>query len=133
MALKRMATMRALWHITRDVRRPGAPGLRTRLAAMPRMIGLSLVGRYPQLSRRRLALIVAGVAYLISPIDLIPELLLPLVGWADDAVVLAWLAGWPPSRGVPGAGGRRPRVVPGGSAASAEPCSGGGSPGAHEA
>ena len=115
MALKRMATMRALWQITRDIRRPGAPGLRVRLAAVPRMIGLSLVGRYPQLSRRRLALIVAGVAYLLSPIDLIPELLLPLVGWADDAVVLAWLVGtllaeteaflaWEAARG---------RVVPG--------------------
>ena len=36
----------------------------------------------------KIVLILFGLAYLISPADLIPELLLPWVGWLDDGVVL---------------------------------------------
>ncbi len=36
----------------------------------------------------KLMLILLGLAYLISPVDIIPELLLPYVGWIDDGVVL---------------------------------------------
>ena len=34
-------------------------------------------------------LIIFGLAYLISPMDIIPDLLLPFVGWIDDGVVIA--------------------------------------------
>jgi len=34
-------------------------------------------------------LIIFGLAYLISPVDIIPDLLLPFVGWIDDGVVIA--------------------------------------------
>lgn len=37
----------------------------------------------------KIILIIFGLAYLISPIDLIPDLLLPFVGWIDDGVVIA--------------------------------------------
>jgi uncharacterized membrane protein YkvA (DUF1232 family) len=33
-------------------------------------------------------LILLGLAYLISPVDAIPELYLPLVGWIDDSLVI---------------------------------------------
>lgn len=36
---------------------------------------------------------VAGVAYLISPIDLIPDIMLPIVGELDDAAIL-WLTNY---------------------------------------
>jgi len=36
----------------------------------------------------KLALVLFGLAYLISPVDLIPDLLLPWVGWIDDGVIL---------------------------------------------
>ncbi len=36
----------------------------------------------------KLILILFGLAYLISPIDLIPDLLIPWVGWIDDSLVL---------------------------------------------
>lgn len=36
----------------------------------------------------KILLILLGLAYLISPVDLIPDLLLPYVGWLDDGVVL---------------------------------------------
>ena len=36
----------------------------------------------------RLILILFGLAYLISPVDIIPDLALPFVGWIDDGLVL---------------------------------------------
>ncbi|NWH05705.1 DnaJ domain-containing protein [Desulfobacter latus] len=33
-------------------------------------------------------LILLGLAYLISPVDAIPELYLPMVGWIDDSLVI---------------------------------------------
>jgi len=33
-------------------------------------------------------LILFGLAYLISPVDIIPDLLVPYVGWIDDSIVL---------------------------------------------
>jgi len=93
MPLKSVVITRALWKATLGSRRSGAPGLRERVNALPRMVRLSLTGEYPQLSRRRLAALALGAVYVLSPIDLVPELVLPLIGWADDAVVLAWVLG----------------------------------------
>jgi len=36
----------------------------------------------------KIILIIFGLAYLISPVDIIPDLLLPFVGWIDDGVVI---------------------------------------------
>jgi uncharacterized membrane protein YkvA (DUF1232 family) len=36
---------------------------------------------------------VLGLAYLVSPVDLVPEAFLGLIGLGDDAVVALWLAG----------------------------------------
>ncbi len=36
----------------------------------------------------KIILILFGVAYLISPVDIIPDLLLPYIGWLDDGVIL---------------------------------------------
>ncbi len=37
----------------------------------------------------KIILILFGLAYLISPVDIIPDLLLPFAGWIDDGVVIA--------------------------------------------
>ena len=36
----------------------------------------------------KLALILFGLAYLISPVDIIPDILVPYLGWLDDGLVL---------------------------------------------
>jgi uncharacterized membrane protein YkvA (DUF1232 family) len=36
----------------------------------------------------KIILILFGLAYLISPVDIIPDLLLPFVGWIDDGVII---------------------------------------------
>ena len=36
----------------------------------------------------KIMLVIFGLAYLISPVDIIPDLLVPFVGWIDDGVVI---------------------------------------------
>lgn len=36
----------------------------------------------------KIILIIFGLLYLISPVDIIPDLLLPFIGWIDDGVVI---------------------------------------------
>jgi uncharacterized membrane protein YkvA (DUF1232 family) len=38
-------------------------------------------------------LIVLALAYLVSPVDLVPEAFLALLGLTDDALVALWLGG----------------------------------------
>lgn len=39
----------------------------------------------------KIILIIFGLAYLISPFDIIPDLFLPYIGWIDDGVIIAAL------------------------------------------
>jgi uncharacterized membrane protein YkvA (DUF1232 family) len=57
------------------------------------MLSSGLSGAYPQLSRGRLGLIVLALAYLVSPVDLVPEALFAIFGLVDDAVVALWVGG----------------------------------------
>ena len=57
------------------------------------MVGDALSGRYDALGPTRLAVIGLALAYLASPLDLVPEVLIPLVGLADDSLIALWLAG----------------------------------------
>lgn len=70
---------------------PGSPGVGRRLAALPRMVMASIKGEYD--GGKRLLLMVAAVAYIISPIDALPELFMLAVGLIDDAFVITWLVG----------------------------------------
>ena len=91
--VRRVAALRALAAALWGARKPGAPGIGTRLGAVPRMLALGLTGRYPNLDKVRIALVGLGLVSVVSPVDLIPELILPLIGLADDALILAWVVG----------------------------------------
>jgi uncharacterized membrane protein YkvA (DUF1232 family) len=91
--VRRITAMKALWDAVRGAQRPGAPSVWARVSALPRMLAQGLTGRYPHLAKGRIGLAVVAVAYVLSPIDLVPELLLPILGLGDDALVAAWLAG----------------------------------------
>jgi uncharacterized membrane protein YkvA (DUF1232 family) len=69
----------------------GGPTFGTRLAALPRMVWQTLMGRYD--GGARLLMILGGAIYVVSPIDLLPEALLLIPGLLDDAFVIAWLVG----------------------------------------
>jgi uncharacterized membrane protein YkvA (DUF1232 family) len=90
---RRLAAFTVLWRAVMRGQRPGAPGLGERLSATPRMVREAVSGRYAAPGRPRLALLGLALAYLISPVDLIPEAVVPLLGLADDGVVALWLAG----------------------------------------
>jgi uncharacterized membrane protein YkvA (DUF1232 family) len=89
-SLRRTAAFTALWRgLTAGAR--GGPSLGRRLAALPRMIKATLRGEYD--GGLRLAMMTAGVAYVVSPVDIVPEGLLMVFGLVDDAVMATWLAG----------------------------------------
>jgi uncharacterized membrane protein YkvA (DUF1232 family) len=90
--LGRTAAFVALWRQLRAARRDG-PGLGARLAALPRMLAASLRPRQRYDGLWRLGLMGAAAAYVVWPVELVPEVPLGPVGLIDDAVVVTWLAG----------------------------------------
>jgi uncharacterized membrane protein YkvA (DUF1232 family) len=69
----------------------GGPSIGKRLAALPRMMKATARREYD--GGMRVAMMAAATAYVVSPIDLIPEAALLVFGLADDAVMITWLAG----------------------------------------
>ena len=88
--LKRAAAFSALTKALVSGAR-GGPSLSKRIAAIPRMMKATTRGEYD--GGMRLALMGAATAYVLSPIDVIPEAFLLIFGLADDALMVAWLAG----------------------------------------
>ncbi len=91
--MKRLSAFATLWEAIQGRRRPGSPSMGESVAALPRLATLTLRGDYPGLDRSRLMLMGLALAYVVSPIDLMPEAVLLLAGLGDDALVLSWLAG----------------------------------------
>lgn len=91
-ARSRALLLTSLYHATRTAMRPGGPTLGERLAAIPRLLRETRAGRYAGPTAMRLGLIAAAIAYVVSPVDFMPEGALLMLGLADDAVVLGWLA-----------------------------------------
>ncbi|WP_338751589.1 YkvA family protein [Janibacter alittae] len=71
---------------------PGAPSLWARMRAVPRMVRAVRSGQYTGLTSTRLMMLLAGIGYVVSPIDLVPEGLLLVVGLVDDVLVIGWVA-----------------------------------------
>jgi uncharacterized membrane protein YkvA (DUF1232 family) len=88
----RIASVVAVARAVRMAVRPGGPSIGERAGAVPRMVRATLSGDYVGVSKGRLLLMLAAAGYLVSPLDLIPEAVLPVIGLADDALVLSWLA-----------------------------------------
>jgi uncharacterized membrane protein YkvA (DUF1232 family) len=88
--LKRTAAFSALARALVSGAR-GGPSISKRLAALPRMLKATAKGQYD--GGMRVALMAGAAAYIISPIDFIPEAVFLVFGLADDAVMVAWLAG----------------------------------------
>jgi uncharacterized membrane protein YkvA (DUF1232 family) len=95
--MTREATMAATlrrhmaWTALLRVFKPGTPGLGKRLAAIPRMVMAILRGEYD--GKARLATLLLSGAYIVSPVDLVPEAALLLFGLIDDAAMAAFFAG----------------------------------------
>lgn len=92
-SLLRPGALAVLYQALRSSRRPGGVSPGRTLAALPRLVLATSTGRYRGTSRAQLALMGAAAAYVLSPVDLVPEVLVPIGGLLDDALVLAWLSG----------------------------------------
>lgn len=69
----------------------GRNGFFARLSAVPRMIRDTMSGDYDGLGKGRVLAMTMALAYLISPVDLIPEALLTIPGLVDDTAFAVWL------------------------------------------
>ncbi|OFE17485.1 hypothetical protein BA895_15920 [Humibacillus sp. DSM 29435] len=76
--------------MARATGRPGSPSVAERAQCVPRLVRATLDRSYTGVTPTRLALVAAAAVYVASPVDLIPETVLPVVGLADDALVLRW-------------------------------------------
>ena len=90
MAGKHLKLIATVASVVRASTRPGAPSLASRVQAVPRLVRATLSGRYVGTTRGRLGLLAAAAAYIVSPVDLVPEAILPVLGTVDDAVVISW-------------------------------------------
>ncbi|WP_017569968.1 YkvA family protein [Nocardiopsis halotolerans] len=86
----RAAAGAAAWRVIQNT--DGDVSVWQRAKAVPRMIGAKLRGRYPELSTGKLLGMLVLVAYILSPVDFVPELFIPLLGLADDVAIAVWLA-----------------------------------------
>ena len=81
-------------HLARAVREaagPGGPSAWARLRAIPRLVRAVRAGEYTAITSGRLVMLLAGVGYVVSPVDVVPEGLLLAVGLVDDVFVIGWL------------------------------------------
>jgi len=88
----RWGAFRSLATAFRTATRPGTPGVGVHLASLPRLAWATIRGEYAGTSRGRLLAIMGALLYVISPIDLVPEMFVPLLGLGDDALVISWIA-----------------------------------------
>ena len=58
--------------------------------ALIRLVRAYARGSYRQVPLDKLVLVVAGLLYVVSPIDVIPDIV-PAAGFLDDATVVAWV------------------------------------------
>jgi uncharacterized membrane protein YkvA (DUF1232 family) len=82
---------RMAWTALLRVFRSDTPGVGKRLAALPRMIKATLKREYDGGSR--LLMLAAAGAYIVSPIDAVPEAIFLVFGLVDDLAVAGYFAG----------------------------------------
>lgn len=66
--------------------------IRSKVVLVGKLVKAYAQGTYRDIEFKNLIIIVAGLIYFISPIDLIPDFL-PLLGYADDVALLTFIVG----------------------------------------
>jgi uncharacterized membrane protein YkvA (DUF1232 family) len=67
-------------------------GVWERIAILTQLIRAWISGEYKQVPYRSILMIMVGLVYFLSPVDLIPDFI-PGAGFLDDAAVLAFILG----------------------------------------
>ncbi len=92
MAAHRFGALHTIFTAVRTAMRPGSPSMGERASAVPRLVRATFRGEYPGSTRGRLLMMLGGIAYVVSPVDFVPEAFLTVFGLADDAMVASWVA-----------------------------------------
>jgi uncharacterized membrane protein YkvA (DUF1232 family) len=58
--------------------------------ALIRLVVAYARGHYRQIAADKLVIVVGGLIYVVSPVDVIPDVV-PVAGFLDDASVIAWV------------------------------------------
>ena len=91
------AALAVIWlalAVTLWVLKPDDVGLRDMLRLLPDVLRLlKRLAADPQLPRRIRIVLVALLAFIASPIDLIPDFI-PVIGFADDVIITALVLRW---------------------------------------
>lgn len=74
----------------RTSRRFGLKSIRDDIADLSALVKDYRSGRYRRIGKGSIVMIVAGLLYMVTPVDLIPDFILGL-GFLDDAVVLGYV------------------------------------------
>ena len=69
-------------------------GWRDRITILSRIKALPKYLKDRNVPTLKKAGIIGMVVYILSPVDALPEIIIPLVGWLDDLGVLAILSTW---------------------------------------
>jgi len=72
------------------IKKKGLASVKGQMSLLLSYIKDVAVGKYKDYNVLQLTLIVAGVVYVVTPIDLIPDFV-PVAGWADDVAVIAYV------------------------------------------
>ncbi len=88
---RQLAAAAAVGRAVRAGSQQGTPSLPERIRVVPAMLRDALAGRFPALSRPRVLMLLLGVLYIVSPIDLLPESALLLLGLSDDVLIAGWV------------------------------------------
>ena len=86
----RLKLAATVFTVARATSKPGSASVAERAQCVPRLVRATLDRTYPGATPARLALVAAAAVYVASPVDLVPEAVLPVIGLADDALVLRW-------------------------------------------
>lgn len=88
---RQVAAAAAVGRAVRAGSQPGSAGMAERIRLVPAMVIDALAGRFPLVSRARMVMLLLGVLYVVSPVDLLPESVMLLFGLTDDVLVAGWV------------------------------------------
>lgn len=83
--MSKLSMLTGFWRNKKDYERVFT---REKISAFLRMLPLILIGNYKPKKKRNLLIGVAAVIYLLSPIDIIPEIVFGPIGLIDDFAIL---------------------------------------------
>ncbi len=69
-------------------------GLREKLSIVSRLRAFPSYMLDGEVSGVKKGLVLLMIAYILSPVDLVPEAIIPLIGFLDDFGILTLLSGW---------------------------------------